>query len=70
MDVAKVGEAHRMLKEEFSDYFTLFEMPIMVDGRKSVEQVNLPTQKGTQPYPPHRHGPDSMLINIVTNQLN
>ena len=34
-DVAKVGEAHRMLKEEFSDYFTLYEAPIMVDGRKS-----------------------------------
>ena len=34
-DVAKVGEAHRMLKKEFNDYFTLFEVPIIVDGRKS-----------------------------------
>ena len=34
-DVANVGEAHRMLKEEFGPYFSLFEIPFMIDGRKS-----------------------------------
>ena len=34
-DVANVGEAHRMLKEEFGPYFSLLEIPFMVDGRKS-----------------------------------
>ena len=34
-DVANVGKAHRMLKEEFGSYFSLFEIPLMIDGRKS-----------------------------------